>query len=143
MATLATSLGPPSAAEAGTHDEAVSELDLREADMDLGEGDLDLDAAGAPEAGAHQSSTFAKSTTFKAFCDNHHIAMEAPAAYTHTFNAHAEGAVRMVNEHMRCLLRRATWICATSAGWYVPCCSHCRSPPLCCARPRPLNRRLR
>jgi hypothetical protein len=27
--------------------------------------------------------------------------------YTHTFNARAEGAVRIVKEHMRCLLRRA------------------------------------
>ena len=53
------------------------------------------------------ASEFAKSATFKTFCDNHHIAMEATAAYTHTFNARAEGAVRIVKEHMRCLLRRA------------------------------------
>ena len=33
--------------------------------------------------------------------------MEETAAYTHTFNARAEGAVRIVKEHMRCLLRRA------------------------------------
>ena len=33
--------------------------------------------------------------------------MEATAAYIHTFNARAEGAVRIVKEHMRCLLRRA------------------------------------
>jgi hypothetical protein len=32
---------------------------------------------------------------------------EETAAYTHTFNARAEGAVRIVKEHMRCLLRRA------------------------------------
>jgi hypothetical protein len=35
------------------------------------------------------------------------IAMEETAAYTHTFNARAEGAVRIVKEHIRCLLRRA------------------------------------
>ena len=33
--------------------------------------------------------------------------MEPVAEYTHTFNAKAEGAVRIVKEHMRCLLRRA------------------------------------
>ena len=35
--------------------------------------------------------------------------MEETAAYTHTFNARAEGAVRIVKEHMRCLLRRANF----------------------------------
>ena len=43
----------------------------------------------------------------KAFCVNNCIAMEKTAAYTHSFNARAEGAVRIVKEHMRCLLRRA------------------------------------
>ena len=56
LATLSTSLGPPSEDEAGTHDEAVSESDLREADDDSAEADVDLDDAGAPEAGARQSS---------------------------------------------------------------------------------------
>jgi hypothetical protein len=53
------------------------------------------------------AAEFAKSATFKAFCANNRIAMEETAAYTHTFNARAEGAVRIVKEHMRCLLRRA------------------------------------
>jgi hypothetical protein len=53
------------------------------------------------------AAVFAKSATFKAFCVNNRIAMEETAAYTHTFNARAEGAVRIVKEHMRCLLRRA------------------------------------
>jgi hypothetical protein len=53
------------------------------------------------------AAEFAKSATFKAFCVNNRIAMEEAAAYTHTFNARAEGAVRIVKEHMRCLLRRA------------------------------------
>ena len=53
------------------------------------------------------AAEFAKSATFKAFCVNNRIAMEETAAYTHTFNARAEGAVRIVKEHMRCLLRRA------------------------------------
>ena len=42
-----------------------------------------------------------------AYHNNHHIAIEATAAFTHTFNARAEGAVCIVKEHMRCLLRRA------------------------------------
>jgi hypothetical protein len=53
------------------------------------------------------AAEFAKSATFKVFCVNNRIAMEETAAYTHTFNARAEGAVRIVKEHMRCLLRRA------------------------------------
>jgi hypothetical protein len=53
------------------------------------------------------AAEFAKIATFKAFCVNNRIAMEETAAYTHTFNARAEGAVRIVKEHMRCLLRRA------------------------------------
>jgi Cys-tRNA synthase (O-phospho-L-seryl-tRNA:Cys-tRNA synthase) len=55
------------------------------------------------------AAEFAKSVTFKAFCVNNHIAMEETAAYTHTFNASAQGAVRIVKEHMRCLLRRANF----------------------------------
>jgi hypothetical protein len=51
------------------------------------------------------AAEFAKSPAFKAFCD--HIAMEATAAYTYTFNARAEGAVRIVKEQMRYLLCRA------------------------------------
>jgi hypothetical protein len=53
------------------------------------------------------AAEFAKSATFKVFCVNNRIAMEETAAYTHTFNARAEGAVRIVKEYMRCLLRRA------------------------------------
>jgi hypothetical protein len=53
------------------------------------------------------AAEFAKSATFKAVCVNNRIAMEESAAYTHTFTARAEGAVRIVKEHMRCLLRRA------------------------------------
>ena len=40
------------------------------------------------------SVEFAESAALKAFCDQHHIAMVTSAAYTHTFNARAEGAVR-------------------------------------------------
>jgi hypothetical protein len=47
------------------------------------------------------AAELAKSATFKAFCVNNRIAMEETAAYTHTFNARAEGAVRIVKEHMR------------------------------------------
>ena len=52
------------------------------------------------------AADFAKSATFKAFCVNNHIAMEETAAYKHTFNARAEGVVRIVKENMRCFLRR-------------------------------------
>ncbi len=63
------------------------------------------------------AAEFAKSATFKAFCVNSRITMEETAAYTHTFNARAEGAVRIVKEHIWCLLRRANlprrfWPCA-------------------------------
>jgi hypothetical protein len=53
------------------------------------------------------AAEFAKIATFKAFCVNNCITIEETAAYTHTFNARAKGAVRIVKEHMRCLLRRA------------------------------------
>ena len=53
------------------------------------------------------AAEFAKIATFKVFCVNNRIAMEETSAYTDTFNAIAEGAVRIVKEHMRCLLRRA------------------------------------
>ena len=53
------------------------------------------------------AAEFAKSATFKAFCVHNRIAMEKTPAYTHTFNARAEGAVCIVKEHMRCLLRSA------------------------------------
>ena len=43
--------------------------------------------------------------------------MEETAACTHTFNASAEGAVRIVKEHMRCLLRRANL-----ASGRIQCC---------------------
>ena len=43
----------------------------------------------------------------KVFCVNNRIVMEETSAYTHTFNVRAEGVVRIVKEHMLCLLRRA------------------------------------
>ena len=53
------------------------------------------------------AAEFAESATFKAFFVNNRIAMEKTAAYTHTFNARAEGAVHIVKEHMWCLVHRA------------------------------------
>ena len=46
------------------------------------------------------AAEFAKSAISKAFFDNQHIETEATTAYTHTFTARAEGAVRIVQEHM-------------------------------------------
>jgi hypothetical protein len=45
------------------------------------------------------AAEFAKIATFRAFCVNNRITMEETAAYTHTFDAGAEGAVRIVKEH--------------------------------------------
>ena len=66
------------------------------------------------------AAEFAKSATYKTFCVNNRIAMEKTAAYTHTFNARAEGAVRIVKEHMRCLLRRANLHVAFG---HMQCCT--------------------
>ncbi len=52
------------------------------------------------------AAEFAKNATFKVFCVNNSIVMKETAVYTHTFNVCAEGAVRIVKEHMQCLLRR-------------------------------------
>ena len=53
------------------------------------------------------AAEFAKDVNFQAFLRNENIAKEELPAYTHTLNARAEGAVRIVKEHIRCLLRRA------------------------------------
>ena len=50
---------------------------------------------------------FRKSTSFTAYCKLHDITIEEVPAYTHTFNARAEGAIRICKEKVRALLRRA------------------------------------
>ena len=51
------------------------------------------------------ASEFVKSSAFKAWCKRQHIILCPVAAYTHTLNARAEGAVRICKEHVRCMLR--------------------------------------
>ena len=50
---------------------------------------------------------FAKSANFQAYCKLRFITIEEVPAYTHTFNARAEGAIRICKEKVRALLRRA------------------------------------
>eukprot|EP00961_Rhodomonas_salina_P272844 3686785-Rhodomonas_salina.1 len=42
---------------------------------------------------------FPASSTFEAFCKKRHIVVCPSAAYTHTMQARAEGAVRICKEH--------------------------------------------
>ena len=53
------------------------------------------------------AAEFGRSATFRAYCANQGINIEEVPAYTHTLNARAEGAVRIIKEHVRCLLRTA------------------------------------
>jgi hypothetical protein len=50
---------------------------------------------------------FARSATFKAYCTRHNIVIEEVPAYTHTFNARAEGAIRICKDKVRAFLQRA------------------------------------
>ena len=50
---------------------------------------------------------FGKSARFRAYCAANSINIEEVPAYTHTFNARAEGAIRICKEKVRALLRRA------------------------------------
>ena len=50
---------------------------------------------------------FKKSASFTAYCKARDINIEEVPAYTHTFNARAEGAIRICKEKVRALLRRA------------------------------------
>ena len=69
---------------------ALSDSELREAASSLSTAEV----APLKAIIVDGSAEFAKSAALKAFCDHHHIAMVTSAAYTHTFNARAEGAVR-------------------------------------------------
>eukprot|EP00961_Rhodomonas_salina_P256582 3467238-Rhodomonas_salina.1 len=48
---------------------------------------------------------FTASTAFKAFCKEHLITYTPSAAYMHTMQARAEGAVRICKEHVCCILK--------------------------------------
>ena len=50
---------------------------------------------------------FRKSTSYTAYCKLHDILIEEVPVYTHTFDARAEGAMRICKEKVRALLRRA------------------------------------
>ena len=56
---------------------------------------------------ADGAGEFGKSSSFQAYCKLHNITIEEVPAYTHTFNARAEGAIRICKEKVRALLRRA------------------------------------
>eukprot|EP00961_Rhodomonas_salina_P225691 3051577-Rhodomonas_salina.1 len=48
----------------------------------------------------HMDNKFPASSAFEAFCRKHSIAVCPSAAYTHTMQARAEGAVRICKEHV-------------------------------------------
>jgi hypothetical protein len=56
---------------------------------------------------ADEAGEFARSATFQAYCKRHNIVIEEVPAYTHTFNARAEGAIRICKDKVRAFLRRA------------------------------------
>jgi hypothetical protein len=72
----------------------------------------------------------ARSATFKVYCRRHNIVIEEVPAYTHTFNARAEGAIRICKDKVHAFLRRANlprrfwpdallhW-CRTYAHWQI------------------------
>ena len=56
---------------------------------------------------ADGAGEFARSSTLKAYCTRHNIVIEEVPAYTHTFHARAEGAIRICKDKVRAFLRRA------------------------------------
>lgn len=56
---------------------------------------------------ADGAGEFARSSTFKEYCTRHNIVIEEVPAYTHTFNARVEGAIRICKDKVRAFLRRA------------------------------------
>jgi hypothetical protein len=56
---------------------------------------------------ADGAGEFARSSTFKAYCTRHNIVIEEVPAYTHTFNARVQGAIRICKDKVRAFLRRA------------------------------------
>jgi hypothetical protein len=56
---------------------------------------------------ADGAGEFARSATFRAYCRKHNIVIEEVPAYTHTFNAQAEGAIRICKDKVRAFLPRA------------------------------------
>jgi hypothetical protein len=59
---------------------------------------------------ADGAGELARSSTFKAYCKRHNIVIEEVPAYTHTFNARVEGAIRICKDKLRAFLRRANWL---------------------------------
>jgi hypothetical protein len=55
---------------------------------------------------ADSAGEFARIATFQAYCKRHNIAIEEVPAYTHTFNARAEGAIRICKDKVRAFLQR-------------------------------------
>ena len=50
---------------------------------------------------------FARSATFQTYCKRHNIVIEEVPSYKHTFNARAEGAIRICKDKVRAFLRRS------------------------------------
>eukprot|EP00961_Rhodomonas_salina_P127993 1725052-Rhodomonas_salina.1 len=67
---------------------------------------------------------FTASTAFKAFCKEHLITYAPSAAYTHTMQARAEGAVRICKEHVHCLLKSSN---APARFWPFALLHFCRT----------------
>jgi hypothetical protein len=77
---------------------------------------------------ADGAGEFARSASFQAYCKRHNIVIEEVPSYTHTFNARAEGAIRICKDKVRAFLRRANMLrrfwpdallhwCRTYAHW--------------------------
>eukprot|EP00961_Rhodomonas_salina_P276332 3733019-Rhodomonas_salina.1 len=62
-------------------------------------------------------------STFEVFCKKCHIVLCLSAAYTHTMQARAEGAVRICKEHVCCLLKASN---APACFWSFALLHWCR-----------------
>jgi hypothetical protein len=66
---------------------------------------------------ADGAGEFARSSTFKAYCKRHNIVIEEVPAYTHTFNARVEGAIRICKDKRRFWPDALLHWCRTYAHW--------------------------
>eukprot|EP00961_Rhodomonas_salina_P253937 3431949-Rhodomonas_salina.1 len=69
-------------------------------------------------------NVFTASTAFKTFCKQSNITYEQSAAYTHTMQAHVEGAVRICKDHFCCLLKSSN---APARFWQFALLHFCRT----------------
>ena len=66
-----------------------------------------VDATGVQLAAIRfdDAAEFGRSSSFKAWAKKHGATLRPVAAYSHTLNARAEGAIRITKEHVRCMLK--------------------------------------